>query len=170
MNQTIFRQDGYHMRSHSETRWASVMNVLEAHDAEQETGIPVVFAYGRPEMLHGELFHGVLSYFTPKGVASFSTCEIGELVKQYLGLHAFAAFISAGEHQRRPDFVMVGDALEEVISSWQDRPDREAYMRGIHAPLNARKIENHRQLTRSEWLLAEFSTRTANARLSQEVA
>jgi hypothetical protein len=28
MNQTIFRQDGYHMRSHSETRWAGMMDAL----------------------------------------------------------------------------------------------------------------------------------------------
>jgi hypothetical protein len=146
------------------------IEIEKAQDAEQATGIPVVFAYGRPEMLHGELFHGVLSYFTPKGVASFSTCEIGELVKQYLGLDAFAAFITAGEHQRRPDVFQIGDALEELVSSWQERPDREAFMRGIHAPLNFRKIETHRQLTRSEWLLAEFSTRTANSRFSQEVA
>lgn len=28
MDQTIFHKDGYHMRSHSETRWANAMNAL----------------------------------------------------------------------------------------------------------------------------------------------
>lgn len=212
--QTIFRHRGYQMRSHSETCWASVMDVLgvtwlyepktidtrhgwylpdfylpfaqmfievkgpqptliereKAHDAEQATGIPVVFAYGRPEMLCGELFHGVLAYYTPKGVATFSTCEIGALINQYLGLHTFAAYITAGEHKRRPDVVTIGHAVEELISSWQERSDREAFLRKLHAPLNAIKSESHRQLTQAEWLLAELSTRTAGARLRQEVA
>jgi hypothetical protein len=146
------------------------VEIEKAQDAERLTGIPVVFAYGRPEMLSGELFHGVLAYYTPRGAATYSTCEIGMLVKQHLGIHTYAAFLTAGEHKRRPDVVMIGAALEELLASWQDRSSRDAYLRQIHAPLNASKTQTHRQLTRAEWLLAEFSTRTASARMRQEVA
>ncbi|WP_454863333.1 TraR/DksA C4-type zinc finger protein [Pseudomonas hormoni] len=182
-HQTIFRYAGYEMRSHSETRWAAVMDALgitwlyesrtvetrhgrympdfylpfaqmfievkgptptqeereKAMDAELNTGIPVVFAYGRPELIHAELFHGLLSYYTTKGDATYSTTEVGALVRRYLPLHTYAAFLTAGEHQQRPDFVSVGDALAEIINGWTDRNDREAYMRQLHRPLNQAK-------------------------------
>jgi hypothetical protein len=146
------------------------VEIEKAQDAEQSTGIPVVFAYGRPEMLWGELFHGALSYYTPRGAATFSTCEIGKLVKHYLGLHAYAAYITAGEHKRRPHVVRIGEAVEELVSSWQDRSGHEAFMRQIHAPLNDATLQAPRQASKAEWLLAEFSTRTRSASVRKEVA
>lgn len=212
--QTIFRYGGYEMRSHSETRWAAIMDAMsvawvyesrtvvtrhggympdfflpavgafvevkgpipsqiereKAWDAQRITGFPVVFAYGRAEMIGGELFHGMLSYFSERGEVSYSTAEIGAAVRRWFGINTYAAYLSAGEHQRRPDFVCIGDIVEEVITGWMDRQARETYLKGLHGPINQRKLAQHRQASRAEWALSQFSQKIIQCWNAQEAA
>lgn len=212
--QTIFRYGGYEMRSHSETRWAAIMDVMgvswvyeprtvitrhggympdfflpavgafvevkgptpsqvereKALDAQQVTGFPVVFAYGRAEIIGGELFHGMLSYFSERGEVSYSTAEIGAAVRSWFGIRTYAAYLSAGEHQRRPDCVLLGDIIEEVITGWMDRQARETYLKSIHGPINQRKLAQHRQSSRAEWALCQFSQKIIQCWNAREAA
>ena len=212
--QTIFRYRGYEMRSHSETRWAAIMDVMgvtwvyeprtvttrhggympdfflpavgaflevkgptpsqvereKALDAQQVTGFPVVFAYGRAEMIGGELFHGMLSYFSERGEVSYSTAEIGEAVRRWFGGRTYAAYLSAGEHQRRPDCMRLGDVIEEVITGWMDRQARETYLKGLCGPINQWKLAQHRQASRAEWALSQFSQKIIQCWNAREAA
>ncbi|RJG10943.1 hypothetical protein D3879_14790 [Pseudomonas cavernicola] len=212
--QTIFRYAGYEMRSHSETRWAAIMDALsivwlyeprvidtrhgwylpdffipaagvfvevkgptpntveieKAGDAETQTGCPVIFAHGRPELLHAELFHGLISYYSGKGEVSFSTAEIGALVRKHYDLRTYARYLSEGEHQHRPDVVSIGEALAEVIVGWMDRGAREQSLASIHMPLNEKKTAWHGQHSKAEWLLAEFATKASHWRAQREAA
>lgn len=212
--QTIFRYGGYEMRSHSETRWAAMMDAMsvawiyeprtvttrhggympdfflpavgaflevkgprptqvereKAWDAQEITGFPVVFAYGRAEMIGGELFHGVLSYFSERGEVSYSTAEIGAAVRRWFGVHTYAAYLAAGEHQRRPDCVRIGAILEEVITGWMDRQGREAYLKSIHGPINQSKLAQNRQASRAEWALSQFSQKITQCWNAREAA
>lgn len=212
--QTIFRHGGYEMRSHSETRWAAMMDAMrvtwvyepqtvatrhgwympdfflpfagaflevkgpvpsqiereKALDAQQVTGFPVIFAYGRPEMLGGELFHGMVSYFSEKGEVSYSTAEIGAAVRRWFDLHTYAAYLAAGEHQRRPDCVQVGEILAEVVTGLLIRHDREEYLKGIHRPINESKRSQHRQASQAEWVLSELSQKITQCWNAREAA
>jgi hypothetical protein len=214
MSQTIFEKDGYLMRSHSETRWAAMMDALrvtwlyedrhvetrhggyipdfylpaagmfievkgptptavereKAMDAQRQTGCPVIFAYGRPEMLHGELFHGLLSYFGERGEITHSTTEVGSAVRKYFDLHTYAAYITAGEHLERPDVLPVAEILQELVAGWMPRPERENYMRSIHAPLNRAKTEKVGQISQVEWVLSEFAKKINDCWNAKEAA
>lgn len=212
--QTIFRYGGYEMRSHSETRWAAVMDAMrvswvyeprtvatrhggympdfflpvvgafvevkgpaptqiereKALDAQQITGFPVVFAYGRSEMIGAELFHGMLSYFSERGEVSYSTAEIGAAVRRWFDVHTYAAYLSAGAHQRRPDCIRIGDIVEEVITGWMDRQAREQYLKTVHRPINRLKLTQHRQASRAEWALSQFSQKITQCWNAREAA
>lgn len=212
--QTIFRYGGYEIRSHSETRWAAMMDALrinwvyearivetrhggyspdfylpaarvfievkgsrpsavereKALDAQQNTGCPVIFVYGKPEMLHGELFHGLISYFGTSGEITYSTTEIGSAVLRHLGLRTYAAYMAAGEHQDRPDVVRVGDGIQELVSGWMDRSDRERCMRRVHGPINAQKLRMYGQISQAEWVIGEFATRLNDCWNAKEAA
>jgi hypothetical protein len=200
---TIHRHAGYEMRSHSETRWAAMMDVMgvtwlyepqviktrhggympdfflpaagmfievkgpaptqiereKALDAQEATGYPVVFAYGRPEMLSAELYHGMLSYYGYSGDVSFSTAEIGSLVRHFYDMHTYAGYMTAGEHKDRPTCFRMSDGIEEVINGWLSRDQREAKMRELHAPLNAAKSTENRQASRAEIAMADAASR-----------
>ena len=212
--QTIFRYGGYEMRSHSETRWAAMMDAMgvawvyepqtvvtrhggympdfflpavgafvevkgptpsqgereKAWDTQQVTGFPVAFAYGRAEMVGGELFHGMLSYFSERGEVSYSTAEIGAAVRRWFGIHTYAAYLSAGEHQRRPDYVLLGDVVDEVITGWMDRQAREVYLKSVNGPINQMKLAQHRQASRAEWALSQFSQKITQCWNAREAA
>jgi len=199
----IFKYNGYEMRSHSETRWAAMMDALgitwiyepkvvetrhgwylpdfylpaaglfvevkgpgptqieleKAADAQEQTGCPVVFAYGKPEMLWGQLYHGMVSYFGSTGAVSYSTVEIGAMVREHMGLHKYAAYMASGEHQARPNFISVSDVMNEVISGWQDRNGREESLRRVHDPLNAERLAVVGQSSRVEWALSQIAAR-----------
>lgn len=198
--QVIFRHAGYEMRSHSETRWASIMDALrvawvyeprvidtrhgwylpdfylpaagvfvevkgpqpskveieKAQDVESATGCPVIFAHGDPEMLHGELFHGMLSYYGERCALSYSTAEIGSLVRKHYDLRTYAGYLTAGNRRERPGVVSIGQALDELMAGWMSRGDRNAFLAEMHAPLNKAKAERYTQTSRAEWVLAEF--------------
>lgn len=211
--QTIFRHSGYEMRSMSEVRWASIMDVLrvrwlyeprvvdtrhgwylpdfylpacgvyievkgpapvleeieKAKDAEEETGCPVIFAHGNPEMLHGELFHGLLTYYGPNGPMDFPTAEMGALVRRFYDIHTYAAFLAAGDRRERPDVVMLGEALEELFQSWMDRQGLEEWKRRIHQPLNEARRQDHQQSSLAEWFVSEFA-RLVESKRTKEAA
>jgi len=212
--QTIFRHGAYEMRSHSETRWAAMMDALrvtwlyepqtvqtrhggympdfylpaagvfvevkgprpsqvereKALDAQSATGCPVIFVYGRPEMINGELFHGLISYFGTYGEITYSTAEIGSAIRKHWSLATYAAYITAGEHQKRPHVIRVGEGLEELITSWMERGDREKYLRNLHFPLNRAKTERFAQHSEAEWALGEFAKKLNERWAAQEAA
>ena len=204
---TIHRYAGYEMRSHSETRWAAMMDAMgvtwiyepqvigtrhggympdfflpdvgmfievkgpaptkvereKAFDAQAATGYPVVFAYGRPEMIGAELFHGMLSYYGLRGAVSFSTTEIGAMVRQNYDMATHAAYLTAGEHQDRPNFFTPTTVIHEILTGWMTRDDREAELRRIHAPLNEEKLSAPRQASIAERAMAVVAARIAQA-------
>lgn len=206
--QTIFRHGGYEMRSNSETRWASIMDVLgvrwlyeprvidtrhgwylpdfylpacgvfvevkgptpvleeieKAQDTEEATGCPVIFAHGDPEMLHGELFHGLLTYYGKKRAMDFPTAEMGALVRRFYDLHTYAAFLTAGDRRERPDVTTMSDALNELFASWMDRNATEDWKRQLHRPLNEVKSQAHGQNSLAEWFVGAFATFVAKKR------
>lgn len=211
---TIHRYAGYDMRSHSETRWAAMMDAMgvtwiyepqvigtrhggympdfflpevgmfievkgpaptkvereKAFDAQAATGYPVVFAYGRPEMIGAELFHGMLSYYGLTSAVSFSTAEIGDLVRQHYDMATYAAYLTAGEHQTAPNSFTAISIAEEILFKMQPRDDQEDYLRKLHAPLNEAKLIESRQESLAERALASIAARMARAFRIAEVA
>lgn len=199
--QQVFQYNGYEMRSHSETRWAALMDSLsivwlyesrliqtrhgnylpdfylpaaglfvevkgpgptvveveKAEDAEAATGIPVIFAYGKPEMIGAELCHGVVAYFNREKKVSFSTREIGALVRQNYDMRTYAAFMSAGEHQAMPDTFSAGEILVEWLTNSMERSDRENHLASLHRPLNQAKQEKNTPPSKAEWFLSQFA-------------
>lgn len=211
--QTIFNHYGYEMRSHSETRWASIMDVLrvtwlyeprtittkagwylpdfylpscgvfvevkgptptaaeiqKAADVEAVTGCPVIFAHGDPVILHGELFHGLLTYYWSDGSASFSTAEIGELVRKQYDEHTYCEYLRAGQKKQRPDVVHMAEVVGEWLVKQMTREEIERAKREKHAPLNAEKVETIRQKSIAEWFVSEFA-RAVSARKDKDAA
>lgn len=199
--QQVFQYAGYEMRSHSETRWAAMMDSLDicwlyepqvvdtrhglylpdfflpsvgvfvevkgpgpsvvevekAKDAEDVTGCPVVFAHGRMQMQGASLVNGGVTYFSGSKKLSFSSYELSEVVRQSYDMHTFAAFLTAGEHQPRPDSFSVGDILVETFTKMMDRQSLEQYLAGQHGPLNQAKKDTPRQLSRAELALSELA-------------
>lgn len=212
--QTIFKHGGYEMRSHSETRWAGLMDSLsinwlyeprliktrhghylpdfylpgagvfvevkgpgptvveveKAEDAEAATGIPVIFAYGKPEMIGAELAHGVVAYFNAGNRVAFSTRELGALVRQNYDMHTYAAFMTAGEHQCMPDSFAAGDLMAEWFVNHMDRNERESYAADLHKPLNQQKQQAHSQHSKAEWFLGKFAEKARAWRAAREEA
>lgn len=212
--QTIFKHGGYEMRSHSETRWAALMDSIaiswlyeprlvktrhgyylpdfylpgagvfvevngagptaieieKAADAETETGIPVVFAYGKPAMIGAELLHGVVAYFNDGKRVSFSTRELGAMVRQNYDMHTYSAFITAGEHQPMPDSFAAGDLMAEWITNRLDRNERESCAASLHQPLNQQKQREHSQHSRAEWFLGKFAEKVQSWREVRKTA
>jgi len=212
--QQVFEYAGYEMRSHSETRWAALMDSLsiawlyesrliqtrhgyylpdfylpavgvfvevkgpgptveeveKAEDAEAATGIPVIFAYGKPEMLGAELAHGVVAYFNGGKRVSFSTREIGALVRQNYDMHTYSAFMCAGEHQGMPDSFSAGEVLVEWLTKSMDRNDRESHLARLHRPLNQAKQEKHAQHSKAEWFLGKFAEKVQGWREARKTA
>lgn len=204
---SIHRYAGYEMRSHSETRWAAMMDSMgvtwiyepqvvgtrhggympdfflpevgmfievkgpaptriereKAFDAQAATGYPVVFAYGRPEMIGAELYHGVLSYYGLTGAVSFSTAEIGVLVRQHYDLATYAAYLTSGEHQDAPKAFAAISIAEEIIFKMAPRDDQEDYLRKLHAPLNESKLSALREASIAECALASIAERMGRA-------
>lgn len=198
--QTIFRHNGYEMRSHAEQRWASIMDVLgvrwiyeprtidtrhgwympdfylpacgvfvevkgptptqieveKARDAEAATGCPVIFAYGDPEMMHGELLHGLLSYYAPRGPIDLPTAELGEMVRRHYALRTYASFLTAADRKPRPDVRMLGEIMQEVMLGMLQRDQFEAYRRDLHKPLNDSKTDAAGQHSLAEWFICQF--------------
>lgn len=181
--QQLFRHAGYEMRSHSETRWAGMMDALDiawlyepetvetrhdfylpdfflpaigafvevkglsptmaeiekAKDAEAVTGRPVLFAHGKTEMQGASLAGGAVTYFRGDKKASFTTYEISEVVRHHYDIHAYAAFISAGDHQPKPDAFSAHDLVSEFFTRMLDRQGLEQYLADQHRPLNQAK-------------------------------
>ncbi|MEH6368499.1 MAG: hypothetical protein V7764_19700 [Pseudomonas marincola] len=206
--QQVFGYAGYEMRSHSETRWAALMDSIsiswlyesqliktrhgyylpdfylpavglfvevkglgptaveieKAEDAEAATGIPVIFAYGKPELLGAELAHGVVAYFNGAKRISFSTRELGALVRQSYDIHTYSAFICAGEHQGMPDSFSASDVMLEWVNKSMDRSGRESYAASLHGPLNQAKQDKHGQQSKAEWFLAKFAEKVRSRR------
>lgn len=206
--QTIFCHGGYEMRSHSETRWASIMDVLgvrwlyeprvidtrhgwylpdfylpacgvfvevkgpapvleeieKAHDAEEATGCPVIFAHGDPEMDHGQLLGGLLTYYGKNQYMDFSTVELGALIRKYCDLHTYAAFLTAGDRRERPNATSVSETINEVVASWMDRNAIEDWKRQLHRPLNEAKNLECGQHSLAEWFVGVFSASIARKR------
>lgn len=204
---TTHHYAGYEMRSHSETRWAAMMDAMgitwiyepqvigtrhggympdfflpevgmfievkgpaptkaereKAFDAQAATGYPVVFAYGRPEMISAELFHGMLSYYGLRGAVSFSTTEIGALVRQHYDMATYAAYLTAGEHQDAPKAFAAISIAGEIIFKMLSRDDQEDYLRKLHAPLNEEKLSAPREASLAERALASISERMVRA-------
>lgn len=200
--QTIFRHRGYHMRSHSETRWAEIMDALairwtyeprlirtrhgwylpdfylpasglfievkgadptevereKAADVELETGCPVLFAYGRPEILSGEVFHGVVGYFKDGREARYSTAEIGDAIRRDLP-DSYPAYLRAGARLRPPDYVHARDVLEEWMKGHMTRGEIEKDLAARHAPLNQFTAALVQQTTKAEWALGMIASR-----------
>lgn len=211
--QTIFNHAGYEMRSHSETRWASIMDVLnvtwlyeprtittkagwylpdfylpscgvfvevkgptptaeeiqKAADVEAVTGRPVIFAHGDPVIMHGELFHGLLTYYWHDGSASLSTAEIGDLIKANYDNHTYCAYLRAGQKKPRPDVVHIADVVVEWLVAQMSREEIEEAKRKKHAPLNTEKVETIRQQSLAEWFVSEFA-RAVEARKGKDAA
>lgn len=206
--QQIFRYAGYEMRSHSETRWAALMDsigiswlyepqvvttrhghylpdfflpavevfvevkgpgpteveVEKAQDAECSTGFPVIFAHGKPEMIAAELVHGAVSYFNGEKRITYSTKELGAIVRGGYDTRTYAAFLCAGEHQGMPDSFSAGEILDEVFARMMDRQDLEKYRADLHRPLNQAKRGISKQHSRAEWFLGKFAEKARDWR------
>ena len=78
--------------------------------------------------------------------------------------------MAAGEHQDRPDVVRVGDGIQELVSGWMDRSDRERCMRRVHGPINAQKLRMYGQISQAEWVIGEFATRLNDCWNAKEAA
>lgn len=201
--QQVFRHAGYEMRSHSETRWAGMMDSLgicwlyepqvietrhgyylpdfflpavgafvevkgpfpsgteieKAMDAEALTGHPVVFAHGKTEMHGAILTGGAVTYFCGGKKASFTTYELSEIVRCNYDMHTYAAFLTAGDHQTKPDSFSVGDLMGEMLLRMMDRNGREQYLADHNRPLNQAKIEADRQCSKAEIALIDLVRR-----------
>ena len=144
--------------------------LLKAADAETDPGIPVVFADGKPAMLGAELLHGVVAYFNDGKRVSFSTRELGAMVRQNYDMHTYSAFITAGEHQPMPDSFAAGDLMAEWITNRLDRNERESCAASLHQPLNQQKQREHSQHSRAEWFLGKFAEKVQSWREVRKTA
>jgi len=133
--------------------------IEKAADAEASTGRPVIFAYGKTEMQGACLVGGAITYFRGERKVSFSSYELSEIVRRNYDMHTYAAFISAGEHQPRPDFFSVGDLLDESFTRMMDRGDHERYLANKHAPLNKAKDRLSSEPSKAEQLLSSLIAR-----------
>lgn len=201
--QQIFHYSGYEMRSHSETRWAGMMDAIDiswlyepqvvrtrhgaylpdfylptvgvfvevkgaypsateiekGQDAEAATGRPVIFAYGKTEMQGAYLVGGAVTYFREGRKVSFSSYELSEIVLCNYDMHRYAAFVTAGDHQPKPDSFSVGDLLSESFNRMMGRGELEKYLAGKHAPLNKAKDLQRGQPSKAEETLAGLVSR-----------
>ena len=198
--QTIFRYQGYEMRSYSETRWASFLDSLRIHwlyephkiktqlggympdfylpavgayleikgpaptkdeiikacDVERHKGTPVIFAYGTPELDQGQIIGGRLSHYFHDRWYYINTSEVGDIIKDYLGLKIHQEFLMAGRRKFSIGLTTASNYMDEWLASMMNRDNKETYLAEAHRPLNYAKENQHRQHSRSEWALAKF--------------
>lgn len=204
-----FYYGGYAMRSHSETRWASMMDYLgvrwlyekqiyrtrhggylpdfylpdadifievkgpeptedeieKALDVESETGSPVIFAYGKPEMDGIHLIHACLSYHGSGQKVMYSIHEISQGVETWAGKRFCHNFSLAGKIQKTPDCVHVSEIMREIVDGWSDRSDLERAKAEGNRRINAQKMVGDTVLTLPAICLRVFSEKAKGKRL-----
>lgn len=165
----IFRHRGYPMRSHSETRWASMMDFIgirwhyeprlfdtslgmylpdfylpdmgtylevkgpeptkdeikKADDVQAQTGCPVIFGHGRPEMKGLHLGGGKLSAWICGKEIHVSLFEISRGIEKRRGLRDCALFAYAGRIQQKNPCASYKEILEEYLRSHLTRSQEE---------------------------------------------
>lgn len=200
MGQAIFARGGYLMRSHSETRWADMMDALnidwlyeprlvntrhgaylpdfylprvglfvevkgpsptqiereKAIDASDETGCPVIIAYGDMQLMFPGVGGARLMIFQGANSIQYSTYELHGLIEHGLGKAAYHGYLRAGNKLPHPGFQMVSEILQEMTVTRMDRSVRERYLAGISRETNAQKSAMHGQMSRCEWALTKF--------------
>jgi hypothetical protein len=105
----------------------------------------------------------MLSYYGLRGAVSFSTTEIGALVRQHYHMATYAAYLTAGEHQDAPNSFAAISIAGEIIFKMLSRDDQEDYLRKLHAPLNEAKMSEQRQASIAERALAVVAARMVRA-------
>ncbi|WP_144411524.1 hypothetical protein [Azotobacter chroococcum] len=192
--QSVFFYSGYEMRSHSETRWAAMMDAVgvvwlyeprredtrhgwykpdfyvpaagvfvevkgpaptkveveKAADVEAATGCPVIFAYGRPELVRGQVKGAELAYFFKGKRAVISLEEIRELVFQSMDLRTHSEFLAALASQQQYHLRDISNILLGWLTVLLDRSQQEDIFEKNNKPLNDLKASRHLQHSTAE--------------------
>ena len=135
----------------------SDVEIEKAADVEIATGLPVIFAHGDPVIIHDELFHGVLTYYWQGRSMSYSTAEIGQLVRSNYDVCTYHEYLRAGAKKKKPDVVHVSEIVSEWLTARMSRGDTEKSKREKHHPLNEAKKDAHKQSSLAEWFVSEFA-------------
>ena len=135
------------------------VEVEKAADVEAATGCPVIFAYGRPELVRGQVKGAELAYFFKGKRAVISLEEIRELVFQSIDLRTHSEFLAALASQQQYHLRDISNILLGWLTVLLDRSQQEDIFEKNNKPLNDLKASRHLQHSRAEWLLGCFAER-----------
>lgn len=125
--------------------------VEKAQALERMTGKPVVFLYGRMEVLGGELFHGLMKWRH----VSFATGEISEMLRDR-GQLELSLQMAQCAYDFRPSTVPIGHALQEAMDEIKGREWLEKRKRETNQAVNGDRLSMHTVKTIGDSWLCKF--------------
>lgn len=129
----------------------SADEVEKANALERLTGMPVVFLYGRMEVIGGELFHGLIKWRH----VHFSTGEISGMLKD-AGYDLLALKMARCASEIKYSCTPVGEILTEWLDRNQGRSQMEARKRAINQKITAARLSAHTVKTAGDEMLCRF--------------
>lgn len=130
----------------------------KAEALERLTGMPVVFLYGRMEIMGGELFHGMIGWRHMR----YSTGELSEAVidadRRDLSIKMAEC---AGEHDASAKHV--GEIVTELLDGMLGRQIMEQRKRALNKPITDKRLSEHTVRSRADHVLCEFAVRAVKA-------
>lgn len=125
--------------------------VEKAQALERMTGKPVVFLYGRMEVIGGELFHGMMEWRH----VSFGTGEISGVLRDR-GQLKLSLQMAQCAMDGRPTVTNIGDATQEVLDNMRGRDCMEKRKRKTNQAVNADRLSMHTAKTVGDSWLCKF--------------
>ncbi len=129
----------------------SFEEVEKAQALERMTGKPVVFLYGRMEVLSGELFHGIMKWRH----MSFGTGEISGMLRDR-GQSALSLKMTQCGMDKMPEVSSAVDVLEEVLDRMHGRQHMEKRKRDTNQTVNVDRLSMHTVKTIGDSWLCKF--------------
>lgn len=126
--------------------------VEKAQALERLTKKPVVFLYGRMEVLGGELFHGIIKWRH----VQFATGEISGMLKdrnQFRLVHKMARCTDDSDDP----YSSVQHALLQWMGKRLGRSAMEEVLRNNNGPITLQRLQYHTTKTQGDQMLCEFS-------------
>lgn len=130
--------------------------IEKAHDTEIQTGSPVFFLYGRPQLISGELVGGMISYAESNTLKTLSTQKLGALIKQELEITEYWKYVYAGRHTSAPPYKDAHDVISAYLATVITRDLLEKHLESQHRPLNKAKTSNPFPASKSEMAILFF--------------
>lgn len=128
----------------------------KAEALERLTGMPVVFLYGRMEILGGELFHGTIEWRHMR----YSTGELSEAVID-AGMPDLSIKMAECADEHDASAKHVGEILTELLDGMLGRQSMEQRKRALNKPINDKRLSEYIVKSRADHVLCEFALRAA---------